>query len=97
VNESRHHVVIVTLGNKLYKIPEVAPPTDISLVNVKKCSKLISKTEKFVFVMIHPQGKKKTVATTSRQGPSTSKQHMEKFMEEYEDIFTSPTVVPLHY
>jgi len=33
--ESRPHVVIVTLGNKLYSIPEVAPPTAISLVTAK--------------------------------------------------------------
>ncbi len=69
--ESRPCVVIVTQGNKLYRISEVAPPTAISLVTGKQCSKLISKTEKFVFLMIHPQGKKKIVAATSRQGPST--------------------------
>jgi hypothetical protein len=46
--------------------------------------------------MIRPQGKKKTVATTSRQGPSTRQQQMDKVMEEYEDIFTSPAGVPLH-
>jgi hypothetical protein len=54
----------------MYRIPEIAPPTTISLVTAKQCSKLISKTRKFVFLMIRPQGKKKTVATTSRQGPS---------------------------
>eukprot|EP00253_Pinus_taeda_P004521 PITA_04521 len=62
----------------------------------KKCSKLISKTGKFVFLMIRPQGKKKTVATTSRQGPSTRQLQMEKVAEDYEDIFTSPTRFPLH-
>ena len=46
--------------------------------------------------MIRPQGKKKTVATTSRQGSSTQQQQMDKVMEEYGDIFTSPTGVPLH-
>jgi hypothetical protein len=70
VYESRPHVVIINLGNKLYRIPEIAPPTAISLVIAKKCSKLISKTRKFVFLMIRPQGKKKIVATTSRQDPS---------------------------
>jgi len=53
-------------GNKLYRIPKVALPTTISLVTAKQCSKLISKTEKFFFLMICPQGKKKTAATTSR-------------------------------
>eukprot|EP00253_Pinus_taeda_P022441 PITA_22441 len=77
-------------------IPEVAPPTAISLVTTKQCSKLISKTGKFVFLMIHPQGKKKTMATTSKQGPSARQLQMEKVVEEYKDIFTSPTGVPLH-
>jgi hypothetical protein len=84
------------LGNKLYRIPEIAPPTTISLVTAKQCSKLISQTRKFVFLMIRPQGKRKTVAMTSRQGPTARKQQMDKVMEEYEDIFTSPAGVPLH-
>eukprot|EP00253_Pinus_taeda_P020440 PITA_20440 len=33
---------------------------------------------------------------TSRQGPSTQQQQMDKVVEEYKDIFTSPTRVPLH-
>jgi hypothetical protein len=66
VYESRPRDVIITLGNNLYIIPEIAPPTTISLVIAKQCSKLISKTSKFVFLMIHPHGKRKTVAMTSR-------------------------------
>jgi len=96
VYESRPRVVIVTLGNRLYKIPELAPPTAISLVTAKQGSKLISKTGKFVFLMICPQGKKNMVATTSRQGPYARKLQMDKVMEEYKDIFTSPIGVPLH-
>jgi hypothetical protein len=96
VYESRPLVVIITLGNKLYRIPEIAPPTTISLVTAKQCSKLISKTRKFVFLMIHPQGKRRTMAMTSRQGPTARKQQMDKVVEEYEDIFTSPAGVPLH-
>ena len=69
VNEFGPRAVIITLGNKLYRILEIAPPTTISLVTEKQCSKLIAKTTKFVFVMIHPQGKKKIVTTTSREGP----------------------------
>jgi len=69
VYESRPPAVIITLGNKLYRILEIAPPTAISLVTARQCSKLIAKTRKFVFVMIHPQGKKKIVTTTSREGP----------------------------
>ncbi len=94
--ESRPCVVIVTLGNKLYRIPEVALPIVVSLVTVKQCNKLISKTGNFFFLMVHPQGKKKTMAMTSRQGPSARQQQMDKVMEEYEDIFTSPAGVPLH-
>eukprot|EP00253_Pinus_taeda_P006139 PITA_06139 len=96
VYESRPRAVIVTLGNKLYRIPEVAPATAISLVIVKQCSKLISTTGKFVFLMIRLQGKKKTVATTSKQGPSTRQLQMDKVVEEYEDIFTSLGGIPLH-
>ena len=36
------------------------------------------------------------MATTSRQGSSTRRQQMDKVMEEYQDIFTSPTGVALH-
>jgi len=46
--------------------------------------------------MIHPQGKKKVVATTSRQSFSTQQQQMDKVVGEYRDIFTSPRGVPLH-
>ena len=92
----RPRAVIVTLGNKLYKIPEVPLLAAISLVTTKQCSKLISQTRKFVFLMIHPQGKKKTVATTSRQGSSVQQQQMDKVVEEYGEIFTSPIGVPLH-
>ena len=46
--------------------------------------------------MIRHQGKKKTVATTSRQGSIARQQQMDKVVEEYRDIFTSPTGVPLH-
>ena len=83
VYESRPRAVIITLGNKLYRIPKVPPPIAISLVTTKQCSKLISKTKKFVFLMIHPQGKNKIVATTSRQGPYARQQQMDKVVEEY--------------
>ena len=96
VYESRPRVIIVTLGNKLYRIPEVPPPPTISLVTTKQCSKLISQTRKFVFLMTHPQCKKKTMATTSRHGSFARQQQLDKVVEEYGDIFTSPTGVPLH-
>ena len=68
--ESWPCIVIITLGNKLYRILEVPPLAAISLVTAKQCSKLISKIGNFFFLMICPHGKKKIVATTSRQGPS---------------------------
>ena len=46
--------------------------------------------------MIRPQEKKKTVATASKRGPSARQLQMDKIVEEYEDIFTSPAGVPLH-
>eukprot|EP00253_Pinus_taeda_P015620 PITA_15620 len=46
--------------------------------------------------MIHPQGKKKVMATASTQGSSSQQQQMDKVVEEYRDIFASPTRVPLH-
>ena len=70
VYESRPRAVIITLGNKLYRIPEIAPPTTISLVTVKQCSKIIYQTRKFVFLVIRPQGKRNTMSMTSRQGPT---------------------------
>eukprot|EP00253_Pinus_taeda_P011567 PITA_11567 len=82
--------------DELYRILEVATATAISLVTAKQCSKLISKTEKFVVLMIRPQGKKKMVATTSGQGPSARQLQMNNVVEEYEDIFASPIGVPLH-
>jgi hypothetical protein len=68
--ESRPRAVIITLGNKLYRIPKIALPTTISLGTAKQCSKLISKNRKFVFLMICPQEKRNTMAMTSRQGPT---------------------------
>ena len=94
--EFRPRAVIVTLGNTLYRIPKVPPPAAISLITAKKSSKLISKTRKFFFLMIHPQCKNNIVAMTSRQGSSARQQQMYKVVEEYEDIFTSLTGVPLH-
>ena len=40
--EYRPRSVIITLGNKLYKIPEVVPPSVISLIIANQCSNIIS-------------------------------------------------------
>jgi len=63
VYESRPHIIIITLGSKLYRIMDVSSPTVISLISIKKCSKIISQTRKFVFFMIHSQGKGNIVVT----------------------------------
>jgi hypothetical protein len=52
VYESRPRSVIITLNKKLYRIPEVVPPSAISLISAKKCRKVISQMGKFVFFMI---------------------------------------------
>ena len=96
VYECRPRTIIVTLGNKFYRILEVPPPAIISLVTAKQCSKIISKTRKFFFLMIRHHGKKKNVAMTSIWDSSTRQKKMDKVMEECGDIFTSPTGVPLH-
>jgi hypothetical protein len=98
VYESRPHSVIITLNRKLYRIPEAVPPSAISLIFDKKCRKIISQTEKFVFFVIRSQNKRK-ITTTSRVSAadlSTQQKKVDKVMEEYSDIFSSPTGVPLH-
>jgi hypothetical protein len=64
VYESIPHNVIITLGRQLYRIPEVVPPTSISLISTKKCSKVISQIGKFVFFVIHAHSKQKVAATS---------------------------------
>jgi hypothetical protein len=98
VYESRPHSVIITLGRQLYSIPEVTPPTIISLIFVKQCSKVISQTGKFVFFVICAHSKQKVVATSvaSTQRLSLQQQQVDRTMEEYRDIFASPTGVLTH-
>jgi hypothetical protein len=86
------------LNRKLYRIPEAVPPSVISLISAKKCWKVISQTSKFVFFVIHSQNKRKIAATSrvSAADLSTQKKQVDKGMEEYLDIFSSPTAVPLH-
>jgi hypothetical protein len=96
--ESRPRSVIINLNMKLYRIPEVVPPSAIYLISAKKCRKVISKMGKFVFFMIHSQNKR-NITTTSRvfvSNLSTHQKQVDKVVEEYSDIFSSPTEVPLH-
>ena len=94
--DSRPRFVFITSGNKLYGILEVVPPSSISLTIAKQRSKIVSQNRKFIFLTTHSHGKKKIVATTSKQGSPAQLQQMYKVVEDYEDIFSSPTEVPLH-
>jgi len=94
VYESRPRVVIISLNNSLYRIPEVAPPTATSLITTKKGSKLISQTRKFI-CMVHTQSKGKIISTsmTLAKGPSTQQQQRNTVMTEHRNNFSSPTGV----
>ena len=94
--ESRPRVVIITLGNNLYRIPEVALPPAISLTTEKQCSKIVSQNRKFIFLATHSQGKKNIVATTLKQGSLARLQQMDKVREEYDDNFSALIKVPPH-
>jgi hypothetical protein len=96
--ESRPHSIIITLGRQLYRIPKVVPPTFIFLISAKQCSKVISQIDKFVFFVIHSHSKQKVSATFVASTKSFSLQHkqVDVIMEEYKDIFSSPTRVPTH-
>ena len=53
---------------------------------------------KFVFFMIRSQNERNITATSrvSVADLSTQQKQVDKVMEEYSDIFSSPTGVPLH-
>jgi hypothetical protein len=69
------------------------------LISAEKCRKVISQMGKFVFFVIRSQNKKNIVATSrvSAADLSTQQKQVDKVVEEYSDIFSSPTGVPLHY
>ena len=87
------------MNKKLYRIPEVVPPISISLISAKKCRKVIPQSVKFVFFMIRSQNKRKITATSrvSTTDLSTQQKKVDKVVEEYSDIFSSPTGVPLYF
>jgi hypothetical protein len=62
---SRPHSVIITLNRKLYKIPEVVPPSAISLISAKKCRKVTSQIGKYLFFVILSHSER-NIAATSR-------------------------------
>ena len=95
--ESRPRAVIIILGNSLYMILEVAPPTTTSLITDKKGSKLISQTRKLIFFLVRSQSKGKIVATsmTPAKGSSTQQQQQrDTVMTEHRNNFSSSTGVP---
>jgi hypothetical protein len=75
VYDSRPHSVIITLDNKLYRTPEVVPPTTISLISTKKCRKVISHTRNFFFFMIYSQSEWKVATTSMASTIQISTQH----------------------
>jgi hypothetical protein len=89
VYESRPRSVIITLYMKLYRIPKVVPPTSISLIFAKQCRKVISRTGKFFFFMIHSQSEWKVTTTSMASIAKLSTQHkqVDKVMEEYKYIY----------
>jgi hypothetical protein len=99
VYESRPRRVIIILNRKLYKIPEAVPPSDISLISSKKCRKVISQMGNIFFFLILSQNKKKIIATSRVPVANLSTQHkqVDKVLEEYSNIFFSPTGVHFHY
>jgi hypothetical protein len=98
VYESRPGSVIITLNIKLYRIPEIVSPSAISLISTKKCRKVISQTRKFVFFMIFSQNKRNIMATSRvfATDLSTQQKKVDKVVEEYSDIISSPIRAPLH-
>jgi len=98
VYESRPCSVIITLNRKLYRIPEAVPPSVIFLISAKQCRKVISQTGKFVFFVIRSRSERKIAATprASTTDLSTQQNQVDKVVEEYSNIFSSPIGVPLH-
>jgi hypothetical protein len=82
----------------LYRIPEVASLIVISLIYAKQYSKVISQIGKFVLFVIRAHIKKKVNATSvaSTQHLSLQQKQVDEIMEEYKDIFASPTGVSTH-
>jgi len=97
VYDSRPHVVIINLGNSLYMILDVVPPTATSLIFAKKCSKIVSQTRKFIFCLVRSQSKGKILTTSMTPAKGSSMQQQQQrdmVMKEHRNNFSSPTGVP---
>ena len=66
VYESRICSVIITMGGKLFRIPEVVPTT----APPKQCCKVISHIAKFNFFTIYSKDEHKAIATIAASTPS---------------------------
>ena len=60
--ESRPCSVIITLGDKLYMVPEVVPNTAVSLISTKKFKNVVSQSRRFVLFMVRMKGERKVIA-----------------------------------
>jgi hypothetical protein len=98
VYDSMPHSVIITLNMKLYRIPKVVPPSSIYLISSKQCIKNISHTKKFFFFVIRSQSEKNVSATSmsSTDDLNMQQKQVDKVVEDYKDIFSSPTRVPMY-
>jgi hypothetical protein len=78
VYESRPCSVIVSLGDRLYRIPKVV----LNIDPPKTCCKVVSHTSKFIFFTICSKGEQKNTATTtaSAQAPSIQQKKVEKIV-----------------
>jgi hypothetical protein len=74
VYDSMPRNVIITLNKKLYRIPEVVPPSVISLIFGRQCRKFISQIGKFFFFVIRSQSERKVVATSMASTTNLSMQ-----------------------
>jgi hypothetical protein len=89
VYESRPRSVIITLGGHLYRIPEVV----LTIVQPKKCCKVVSHTAKLNFFTIYSKGEQKDTATTTTlpQAPSIQQKKVDKVAAKCKDSFCTPS------
>jgi hypothetical protein len=99
VYESRTRSFIITLNRKLYRILKAVPPSVISLISAKQCWKVISQNDNFLFLLIRSQSERNIAATSkaSAANLSTQQKQVDKVVEEYSNIFSSPTGLPFNY
>ena len=72
VYESRPRSVIITLGKKLYRIPETLHSTAVSLITAKQCRKVIFQRGKFVLFMVHSEGGQNIIETSTASTQNSS-------------------------